>query len=110
MYINHNFPIRYWNEFYGRFDTYDFGFGQEAFQEKGCAFTNCYTTKDRNLLPIQEYDAIIIHIRGLPNDWPKIRSISQVHYILLFLCYSLCNIFNSLNSIIIKTNDTYTTL
>ena len=71
---------RYWNEFYGRFDTYDFGFGQEAFQEKGCAFTNCFTTKDRNLLPVEEYDAIIIHIRGLPNDWPKSRSSHQVRY------------------------------
>ena len=69
---------RYWNEFYGRFDTYDFGFGQEAFQEKSCAFSNCFTTKDRNLLPMEEYDAIIIHIRGLPNDWPKTRSVNQV--------------------------------
>ena len=76
--IFHNFTCRYWNEFYGRFDTYDFGFGQEAFQEKGCAFTNCFTTKDRNLLPLEEFDAIIIHIRGLPNDWPKTRSSHQV--------------------------------
>ena len=106
MYIKYISPIRYWNEFYGRFDTYDFGFGQEAFQEKGCAFTNCYTTKDRNLLPIHEYDAIIIHIRGLPNDWPKSRSISQVHYILLFLFHST----NSCNFIIDKPNDTYITL
>ena len=70
--------FRYWNEFYGRFDTYDFGFGHEAFVEKGCAFSNCFTTKDRTLLPIEEYDAIIIHIRGLPNDWPKSRSVHQV--------------------------------
>ena len=29
--------ILYWNEFYGRYDTFDFGYGHEAFVEKGCA-------------------------------------------------------------------------
>ena len=43
--------ILYWNEFYGRYDTYDFGFGHEAFVEKNCAFSNCFATKDRHLLP-----------------------------------------------------------
>ena len=28
------------------------------------------------------YDAIIIHIRGLPNDWPSVRSKNQ-RYIML---------------------------
>ncbi len=29
--------VLYWNEFYGRYDTYDFGYGHQAFQEKeGC--------------------------------------------------------------------------
>lgn len=74
--------ILYWNEFYGRYDTYDFGFGQEAFVEKGCAFSNCFATKDRTMLPIDEYDAIIIHIRGLPNDWPRTRKPNQ-RYIML---------------------------
>eukprot|EP00093_Oithona_nana_P007513 07513.XXX_139120_130865_1 [CDS] Oithona nana genome sequencing. len=75
--------ILYWNEFYGRYDTYDFGFGHEAFVEKNCAFSNCFATKDRNLLPsIDMYDAIIIHIRGLPNDWPLKRSQAQ-RYIML---------------------------
>ena len=67
--------ILYWNEFYGRYDTYDFGYGHEAFVEKRCKFSNCFATKDRNLLPsIDQFDAIIIHIRGLPNDWPERRS------------------------------------
>ncbi len=26
--------VLYWNEFYGRYDTYDFGYGHEAFKEK----------------------------------------------------------------------------
>jgi hypothetical protein len=43
--------ILYWNEFYGRYDTYDFGFGHEAFVEKNCAYSNCFATKDRGLLP-----------------------------------------------------------
>ena len=43
--------ILYWNEFYGRYDTYDFGFGHEAFIEKNCPFSGCFATKDRNLLP-----------------------------------------------------------
>ena len=37
--------ILYWNEFYGRYDTYDFGFGHEAFLEKNCAVSNCFATK-----------------------------------------------------------------
>ena len=75
--------ILYWNEFYGRYDTYDFGFGHEAFLEKNCAVSNCFATKDRNLLPsLDLYDAIIIHIRGLPNDWPSTRSKDQ-RYIML---------------------------
>ena len=75
--------ILYWNEFYGRYDTYDFGFGHEAFVEKNCAFSNCFATKDRHLLPsIDMYDAIIIHIRGLPNDWPASRAKEQ-RYIML---------------------------
>lgn len=39
-------------------------------------------TKDRDLLPFDEFDAIIIHIRGLPNDWPPKRSTKQ-RYIML---------------------------
>ena len=37
--------ILYWNEFYGRYDTYDFGFGHEAFLEKNCKYSNCFATK-----------------------------------------------------------------
>ena len=92
----YDFTCRYWNEFYGRFDTYDFGFGQEAFQEKGCAFTNCFTTKDRNLLPLEEFDAIIIHIRGLPNDWPKTRSSNQVIYQIIEVSYQLLFFFTNM--------------
>ena len=43
----------------------------------GCRFTNCFATKDRSTLPLAEFDAVIIHIRGLPNDWPKARSPHQ---------------------------------
>ena len=37
--------ILYWNEFYGRYDTYDFGYGHEAFVEKQCAVSDCFATK-----------------------------------------------------------------
>ncbi len=31
--------VLYWNEFYGRYDTYDFGYGHQAFKEKeGCEY------------------------------------------------------------------------
>ena len=31
--------VLYWNEFYGRYDTYDFGYGRQAFAEKeGCRY------------------------------------------------------------------------
>ena len=77
--------ILYWNEFYGRYDTYDFGYGREAFLEKQppCRYTNCFATKDRKLLPsVDQFDAVIVHIRGLPNDWPRIRSPKQ-RYVML---------------------------
>ena len=70
--------ILYWNEFYGRYDTYDFGDGHEAFVEKQCSFADCFATKDRNFLSgVDRFDAIIIHIRGLPNDWPEKRNEKQ---------------------------------
>lgn len=37
--------ILYWNEFYGRYDTYDFGYGHEAFVEKRCGVADCFATK-----------------------------------------------------------------
>ena len=37
--------VLYWNEFYGRYDTYDFGYGHEAFVEKQCAVSGCFATK-----------------------------------------------------------------
>jgi len=46
--------ILYWNEFYGRYDTYDFGYGHEAFVEKGCAYSGCFATKDRSLMSIDQ--------------------------------------------------------
>jgi hypothetical protein len=46
--------ILYWNEFYGRYDTFDFGYGHEAFMEKGCSYSGCFATKDRTLLPIDQ--------------------------------------------------------
>ena len=39
--------VLYWNEFYGRYDTYDFGYGHEAFVEKQCAVADCFATKVR---------------------------------------------------------------
>jgi hypothetical protein len=47
----------YWNEFYGRYDTFDFGYGHEAFLEKGCAHSGCFATKDRTLLPIEQVNS-----------------------------------------------------
>ena len=45
------------------YDTFNFGFGNEPFVENGCEWTNCFATKDRTALPVDEFDAIIIHIR-----------------------------------------------
>ncbi|CAB4060076.1 FUT-1 [Lepeophtheirus salmonis] len=61
--------ILYWNEFYGRYDTYDFGYGHDPF--------------DRALMSLDEFDALIIHIRGLPNDWPKSRDWDKQSYVML---------------------------
>lgn len=46
--------ILYWNEFYGRYDTFDFGYGHEAFVEKGCAYSGCFATKDRSMMSVEE--------------------------------------------------------
>ncbi|XP_059087672.1 alpha-(1,3)-fucosyltransferase C-like [Tigriopus californicus] len=74
--------ILYWNEFYGRYDTYDFGYGRQAFLDNQCRVSTCFATQDRSLLPIDQFDAIIIHIRGLPNDIPAQRS-PQQRYVML---------------------------
>ena len=55
------------------YDTFNFGFGNEPFVENGCEWTNCFATKDRTALPVDEFDAIIIHIRYMVTilscDW-----------------------------------------
>ncbi|XP_040582158.1 alpha-(1,3)-fucosyltransferase C isoform X2 [Lepeophtheirus salmonis] len=75
--------ILYWNEFYGRYDTYDFGYGHDPFVENNCKVSDCYATKDRALMSLDEFDALIIHIRGLPNDWPKSRDWDKQSYVML---------------------------
>ena len=74
--------ILFWNEFYGSYSTYDFGYGHEAFVDNQCKVSTCFATKDRTILPVEQYDAIIIHIRGLPNDWPAKRTVKQ-RYVML---------------------------
>jgi len=70
--------VLYWNDFYGAKDVYDFGFGREAFAEKCLGVAkDCFATADRSLMGVDEFDAVLIHIRGLPNDWPSERKPHQ---------------------------------
>ncbi|XP_037078691.1 alpha-(1,3)-fucosyltransferase C-like [Pollicipes pollicipes] len=65
--------ILYWNEFYGSME-FTWGAGQRPFIDNGCEVNTCFGTNDRELMPVDEYDAILFHVQTLPFfDWPRSR-------------------------------------
>lgn len=71
--------ILYWTK-YWNMDDFAFGFGSENF--KYCPVKNCFTTKDKTLLPIDEFDALIFHgveYRENTINNPTKRSPKQVY-------------------------------
>ena len=94
--------ILFWNEAYGS-KEYDLGFGREPFYDNLCEETRCYATDNRDLKPVEEFDAVFFHQRSLDfHDVPKKRDPSQryVHYIMESAQYlymdisSMNNFFN----------------
>ena len=83
--------ILFWNEAYGT-KEYDIGFGRQPFYDNLCPETRCVTTEDRNLKPVEEFDAVFFHQRSLDfSDIPdkKKRKVCEVFFVLYqnsFLC------------------------
>lgn len=68
--------ILYWNEFYGRYDTFDFGFGNEPFHENGCQYTNCFATKVWFILYCGKHAGFDSLMN--PADYPCLPKLSQI--------------------------------
>lgn len=71
--------ILYWDSMW-QYEDFGLGFGSEHF--RNCAVKNCFATKDRSLLPLEEYDALVFHgvqYYELPKNNPPIRNPNQVY-------------------------------
>ena len=52
----------------------EFGEGREGFRRARCKEDRCFTTNNRNILPITKYDAVIFQFRDLvPENLPSQR-------------------------------------
>lgn len=70
--------ILYWSPYLKeRWDYYNYGC--ETF--KGCEYDNCYTTKDRTFIPLENFDAIIFHAlyNRTRHGIPSTRSPRQIY-------------------------------
>ncbi|KAL7629942.1 UNVERIFIED_CONTAM: hypothetical protein RMT77_019939 [Armadillidium vulgare] len=57
---------------YGK--SFRFGFGHEPFEAACCKEKRCFMTDDRSIIPIEEFDAILMHFRNLNREkLPKKR-------------------------------------
>lgn len=50
--------ILYWDKMW-YYDDFGFGFGNKIFEN--CPVKNCFTTKNKYLIPTEEFDALIFH-------------------------------------------------
>ncbi|KAB7503107.1 Alpha-(1,3)-fucosyltransferase 6, partial [Armadillidium nasatum] len=48
---------------YGR--SFAFGLGHEPFEAACCKEKRCFMTDDRNIIPLKEFDAILVHFRNI---------------------------------------------
>jgi hypothetical protein len=70
--------ILFWNEAYAGNKTFDIGIGKDKFLKANCPVWQCKTTSDRNILPIESYDAVVFNQRKwTPTDLPVNRSRHQ---------------------------------
>lgn len=82
--------ILFWNKMW-TYDDYGLGFGSEIF--KSCPIKNCFTTKNKDLIPIEEFDALIFHGPEYSESFltkPSRRNPKQV-----YIYYNLENSFNT---------------
>ena len=65
--------ILFWNEAYGN-KNYGIGIGKDVFRRASCPVWQCETTDNRWLYPVQDFDAILFHLRSWRRrDVPKRR-------------------------------------
>lgn len=71
--------ILYWDAFWDLPD-FPFGCGSEIFDH--CSHKNCFITKDKNLVPVEEFSAIVFHgMEYIENDRnkPSNRHADQIY-------------------------------
>lgn len=62
--------ILFWNDAYGSRD-YGIGVGVEGFQRLNCPVSRCYATANRTWTAVEDFDAIVFHLRTyLKSDRP----------------------------------------
>ena len=67
--------ILFWNEAYGS-KEYDLGFGRQPFYDNLCPETRCFATDNRDMIPVDQFDAVFFHQRSLDfNDLPAKRNV-----------------------------------
>ncbi|KAF2897150.1 hypothetical protein ILUMI_09025 [Ignelater luminosus] len=73
--------LLYWTPFWNTWH-YFMGYGFEPF--KDCEYKNCYATKDRNLVPLEEVNALLFHTSYNKEEHgvPWIRLPHQVYIIM----------------------------
>lgn len=75
--------ILIWNSA-DRIETSAFGTGRKPFIENKCSYNNCVVLTERSTLPLEEYDAIIIHMFDIASlGMPKIRRKHNQRFIFL---------------------------
>lgn len=71
--------ILFWHPFFSDRD-YNFGFGNTPFFYNGCEVTDCYTTENKSMLSVDQFDVIVFHGPYLHSSaFPKQRSPHQVY-------------------------------
>lgn len=69
--------ILYWNKFFSKSDM-NLGLGSKIFEN--CPAKNCYTTNNKSLMNIDDFDAIVFHIPTFKveeSGIPQRRKINQ---------------------------------
>lgn len=82
--------ILYWESMW-HYKDFTMGFGNEIF--KNCPVNNCYTTNNRNLIPIEEYRALVFHGVQYQESYkrnPPKRDPKQI-----YIYFNLENIYNT---------------
>ena len=66
--------ILFYTTFFQSLD-YGIGFGKRPFES--CEVSNCFTTANKSLMPIEDFDSIIFHMRNMNGRVPPRRRKNQ---------------------------------